>query len=41
MGSYCCNYKDGDFTIQFAGFILSEKEKYMKEYYEKTLTPVN
>jgi hypothetical protein len=40
MGSYVWNYEDGDFAIQFAGIIFSEKEKYIKEYYEKSLTPV-
>ena len=40
MGSYSWNYKEGDFIIQFAGFTFSEKEKFMKEYYEKTLIPV-
>lgn len=38
MGSCAWDYKDGDFIIQFAGYTHSEKEKAMKEYYEKSLS---
>lgn len=37
MGSYSWDYYEGDFAIQFAGFIHSEKARLMKEYYEKIL----
>lgn len=38
MGSYMWSYKEGDFIIQFAGLTHDDKEKYMKEYYEKSLS---
>lgn len=34
MGSYSWDYKEGDFAIQFAGYIHGEKESFMKEFYE-------
>jgi len=41
MGSYDWDYKEGDFVIQFAGYIFPEKEKRMIRYYNLSLLQNN
>lgn len=38
MGSYYWDYQEGDFIIQFAGLVHSEKARMMREYYERILS---